>query len=83
MNECPGRGRPPEGEDYDEDNEDNEELDELEEETVLRNQLGHVPGRLPASWVKGAAFPSGKEISLDHASEKEWEDFLKSLEEDE
>jgi hypothetical protein len=57
--------------------------EELEEETVLRNQLGHVPGRLPTSWFRETRTPGSKEISLDHATDDEWEDFLNSLVEEE
>lgn len=75
-----GRGKSPEEREHDD---DIEQTEEQEEETILRMQLGHIPGRLPMDWGRETITPGGKEISLDHASEEEWEDFLKSLEEEE
>ena len=81
-----GRGKTPgEGEHDDvieQEPEEQDELDELDEET-LRIQLGHIPGRLPVDWDRETRIPGGKEISLDHATEAEWQEFLDSLDEEE
>jgi hypothetical protein len=78
-----GRGKTPEEREHDDDIEQAEEpaeQEETEEENILRTQLGHVPGRLPRHWGSEATtIPGGREISLDHATDDEWEDFLKSL----
>ena len=76
-----GRGKSPEEREHGDDIE--QESEELEEETVLREQLGHIPGRLPRGWDQGTPIPGGKEISLDHATEAEWQRFLDSLDEEE
>jgi hypothetical protein len=56
---------------------------EQEEEAVLDRQLGHVPGRLPRDWGSASELKFDKEISLDHATEAEWQRFLDSLDEEE
>lgn len=68
----------------DQEQEQEQELEEeLEEETILIEQLGHIPGRLPRGWDQGLPIPGGKEISLDHATDAEWQRFLDSLDEEE
>ncbi len=71
-----GRGEPPEEADHDDDI-------EQEDETVLRTQFGHLPGRLPSDWAGRSETTFDKEISLDHATEAEWQRFLDSLDEEE
>lgn len=56
-----------------------DELQESEEETILRTQLGHIPGRLPEDWNQETRVPGSKEVSLDHATDDEWKEFLESL----
>jgi len=79
-----GRGKTPEEQEHDDviEQEPDDEV-ETEEERILTLQQGHVPGRLPRDWGREAKKPGGKEISLDHATEDEWEDFLNSLVEEE
>lgn len=81
-----GRGDTPEEGEHDDaieqDQQDQEQEQELEEETILIEQLGHIPGRLPRGWDQGLPIPGGKEISLDHATDAEWQRFLDSLDED-
>ena len=68
-----------------------EQDDEREEEAILETQLGHIPGRLPADWDRETPGPGAItfrsyeriEISLDHATEAEWDEFLDSLDEEE
>jgi hypothetical protein len=56
-----------------------EEARNEEEETL--NRYGNLPGRLPADWAARSEVPCEKEISLDHATETEWDEFLDSLDE--
>jgi hypothetical protein len=78
-----GQDKTPEEGEHNDDIEEQDELDEVDEETTLRTQLGHVPGRLPRGWDQGTPIPGGKEISLDHATDAEWQRFLDSLDEEE
>ena len=77
-----GRGKSPEETEHNDVIERDDEQP-IEEESVLNRQQGHVPGRLPNNWGREANPPGGKVISLDHATEAEWEDFLSSLAEEE
>jgi hypothetical protein len=56
---------------------------EQEDEEVLITQFGHLPGRLPNDWAGKSEKTFDKEISLDHATEAEWQRFLDSLDEEE
>jgi hypothetical protein len=53
------------------------------EENLLERQFGHIPGRLPNDWGSASERTFDKEISLDHATEAEWQRFLDSLDEEE
>jgi hypothetical protein len=64
-----------------EEEEHGDDIEECEEESVLDRQLGHVPGRLPRGWGSESEKRFDKEISLDHATEAEWQRFLDSLDE--
>jgi hypothetical protein len=56
---------------------------EQEDEEILRTQFGHLPGRLLNDWAGKSEKTFDKEISLDHATEAEWQRFLASLDEEE
>jgi hypothetical protein len=58
-------------------------IEECDEETLLDMQFGHIPGRLPEGWAARSETTFDKEISLDHATEAEWQRFLASLDEEE
>jgi hypothetical protein len=58
-------------------------IEEVDEETLLDIQFGHIPGRLPDGWAARSETAFDKEISLDHATEVEWQRFLDSLDEEE
>ncbi len=57
-------------------------IEEVDEETLLDMQFGHIPGRLPDGWAARSEKTFDKEISLDHATEAEWQRFLDSLDDD-
>jgi hypothetical protein len=74
-----GRGRRPSPEEEDH----GDAIEEEEEEALLDRQFAHIPGRLPTGWAAKSEKTFDKEISLDHATEAEWQKFLASLEEEE
>ena len=55
---------------------------EQEDEEDLRIQFRHLPGRLPRGWAARSEKTFDKEISLDHATEVEWQKFLDSLDDE-
>lgn len=82
-----GRDKTPEEQDYEDAIE--QELDEWDE--MMFMGVGHIPGGVPEGWNEqfeaayvGRPSPKtgDKEISLDHATPEEWQQFLDSLDED-
>ena len=86
-----GQGKIPEEREHDDAIDALQEQDDEQEEAILETQLGHLPGRLPADWDQETPVPGAItfhsyeriEISLDLATEAEWDEFLDLLEEEE
>jgi hypothetical protein len=83
------RDKTPEEREHDDAIDALQEQDDEREETILETQLGHIPGRLPGDQEQESSgaitFRSYEhiEISLDHATEAEWDEFLDLLDEEE